>query len=285
MQPISLPAGDELLYNIEKRFMRQFVILARQNRVPPNILPEHMKLWLLQNRNIPHQFREMQTRVDARMFNLLCVAWTKARILCLHKMEREVCMDLDEEGRLSQLLGRTVTLEGLQKYITLVRPQAERDTEIFLQCLFSELQQSLGSVVLSSTQRMRLCEKFHRATEPLVQETVDVLLDYLLDDLEPLANEESSTAMFARRYEGACKEIGRMLTNAVVSIPCLCQNISLNDLLYICTAMAWRMTRRFFKNFIDCSANFDQLDLDDSSVADRDRVTRAIVEMVYMANQ
>ncbi|XP_061632103.1 uncharacterized protein LOC133479324 isoform X1 [Phyllopteryx taeniolatus] len=284
MQPTSLPDGDQHMYNTEKTFMRQFVLLGKENRVPPCLLPRDMTLWLLQSRNLPQEFREMQMRVGARMFKLLFVAWIKARILCLNKMQREVCRDLDEEERLSQLLGRKVTLEGLHKYISIVRPQAEQDTEIFLQLLFSELQISLSSVELTRVQRLTLCHKFYRATGSLVEKIVELSLDFLLEELEPPANEESITATLAQRCEGASKEIGRMLVDAMASIPCLCQYISQDNLLCICNAMAWRMSQSFFQNFVECSAYFHQLDLDDSLVIARDRVMSAIVQMVYMTN-
>ena len=71
-------------------------------------------------------------------------AWTTERRFCLSQIEQEVQEELDEEKRLSQLLNRKVTLEGLQMFVTVFRPKAEKAVQTYLPSLFSKLLKYFG---------------------------------------------------------------------------------------------------------------------------------------------
>ncbi|XP_077384065.1 uncharacterized protein LOC144022812 [Festucalex cinctus] len=271
--------------NAEKMFMRQFVLLGMENRVPPCLSPKDIKLWLLNRSNFQQQYQHMQTRVDAKVFSILSMAWTLARCLHLNKMQREVKEELKEENRLSSLLGRKVTLEGLDTYVTLVWPKAQRDTDAFLGHLFNEVQTILDTTQVTVVERLLLHPQYHRATEPLVDTIVGSSLDILLGELEPPANEKSIAATLAQRSDSASKQIGRMLWNALASIPCLRQHITQDVLVCICFAVARKMIQSFFQKFMSCSSNFNLMDVDESLLNARDRVVSAIVQMVFMTNQ
>ncbi|XP_019734275.1 uncharacterized protein LOC109521080 [Hippocampus comes] len=281
----SLTENEQRMCNAEKAFMRQFVLLAKENRVPPCLSPKDMKVWLLKKRNFQQEYQEMQMRMDARMFYMLQVAWTMERILHLNRIQKEVYTELNEEERLSRLLERKVTLQGLDTYLTVLRPHVERDTETFLCHLYKELMRSLEKTKMTGVQRLFFYPLFHRATGTLAQKITELALDILLEELEPPGNEKPITATLSQRADDASKEIGSMLVDALASIPVLHQNIARGDLARMCLDSAWKMVQSIYKNFVEGSENFHPMDCDDTSVTARCGVMSAIVQMVYTCSQ
>ncbi|XP_077432348.1 uncharacterized protein LOC144058030 isoform X2 [Vanacampus margaritifer] len=280
-----LSEHEQRMYNAEKAFMRQYVLLAKENRVPPCLSPKDMKVWLLKRRSFQREYQDMRTNVDDRMFYILYVAWTMARVLRLNKMQREVNMEVHEEQRLSRLLGRKVTLQGLHRYLSALWPQAERDTDTFLCHLLNDLLTLPDSTEMTVTQKLFFHPLLNRALWSLVRTMVESALRVLLQELEPPANERSVTATLVERSMGASEEIGRMLIAALISIPRLSpEYIAQDELVRLCSVVALKITQSLFQKFVECFANFPLMDSDDTSVTARDSVVSAIVQMVYTAS-
>ncbi|XP_051922178.1 uncharacterized protein LOC127601155 [Hippocampus zosterae] len=281
----SLTENEQRMSNAEKAFMRQFVLLTKENRVPPCLSPKDMKVWLLKKRNFQQDYQEMQTRMDPRMFYMLQVAWTIERILHLNKIQKEVYTELYEEERLSRLLGRKVTLQGLDTYLRVLWPQAERDTETFFCHLYNELMRSLQKTKMTRVQRLFFYPLFHRAIGTLAHEITELAQDILLEELEPPGNEKPIMATLSQRADDASKAIGGMIVDALASIPVLHEYIAQGDLIRMCSDCAWKMIQCFYKKFVEGSENFHLMDCDDTSATARCGVLSAIVQMVYTCSQ
>ncbi|XP_057690122.1 uncharacterized protein LOC130914705 [Corythoichthys intestinalis] len=280
MQPTSLSEREVYMYNIEKTYMRQFMLLEKENEVPSHLSAENMKQWLLNKRSFQHEFGSFEMKVHPGMFELLRVAWTRARIMCLNQMHWQVCKDFTLEERLSRLFNRKVTIEGLQKYLSIVAPLAEGNIKTYVHHLYRSLQVSLSSSEMTETQRLTLYPDFHRATAPIVREILRLVLNSLMLKLDCLGNDEPITATLEQRSERASKKIVRMLTDALLSIPCLRQHITQDNVLDICTYTAGKITQNLFCNILQSAANVHFLSCDETLLTARLEVKNAIVEMV-----
>ncbi|XP_077597989.1 uncharacterized protein LOC144213411 isoform X1 [Stigmatopora nigra] len=127
MQPTSLSEREQHMYNVEKTYMRQFMLLEKENKVPSKISTETMKQWLLSRRSFQHEFCSFETKLHPEMFALL--QETKARRMCLNQMHGQVCKDFTQEEHLSQLFNRKVTLEGVRKYLSIATPPSRNGRE------------------------------------------------------------------------------------------------------------------------------------------------------------
>ncbi|XP_077462003.1 uncharacterized protein LOC144077836 [Stigmatopora argus] len=276
MQPTSLSEEEQHMYNVEKTYMRQFMLLEKENKVPSEISAETMKQWLLCRRSFQHEFCSFETAVHPGMFALLQEAWTRARQMCLNQIHGQVCKDFTQEEHLSQLFNRKVTLEGLRKYLSIATPVAEMDIKIFLHHLNMALQRSLSSTEMTET----LDSDFHRATAPIVGQILQSALCSFFAKLNTTGNEEPITATFQHRSECASKGIASMLTDAVLSNPCVRQHITQDNVLDTCTAIAGEMTQKLFSNLLKTSANFHLLNSDCTFFTARIEVKFAIGEMI-----
>ncbi|XP_077384229.1 uncharacterized protein LOC144022907 [Festucalex cinctus] len=277
---------EQRMYNAEKAFMRQYVLLAKENRVPPCLSLKDMKMWLLKRRSFQREYQDMRTNVDARMFYIFYVIWAISRILRLNKLHREVTWEVHEEQRLSRLLERKVTLQGLHRYLSALWPQAERDTKTFLCQLRNELLTLLDGTEMTVTQKLFFYPLLNGSLVSLVRKTVESALRILLQDLEPPANERSISATLAERSMVASEEIGRMLITALTSIACLSpEYVAQDELVRICSAVSLKITQSLFQKFVQCSAHFQLMDSDDTSLSARDSVVSAIVQMVYATSR
>ncbi|XP_061884415.1 uncharacterized protein LOC133635339 isoform X2 [Entelurus aequoreus] len=137
MLPSSFSVEEANLYQEEKLLLRQFVIMKQLLEVPSYVSVEHMKQWILSRRSFLEEFQGFDVKMNRKMFCLLESAWISARCVCLNKMEKEVWEDIREEVRLSQLLGKSVTLEGFHMFLLVVCPKAEEEVEWFLGKLFN----------------------------------------------------------------------------------------------------------------------------------------------------
>ncbi|KAM9805409.1 uncharacterized protein LOC133160568 [Syngnathus typhle] len=283
LKTTSLSAKEQQMATAEKMFMRQFVLLAMENRVPPCLLPKDMKAWLMKKRQFQQEYKEMAKSVDPSMLQMIQVAWTITRILNLNKLQTEVYKELTEEARLSQLLSRKVTLEGLRKFWMLLLPQAERDTEAFLSQLCNKLLRLLNKTQMTMAERLHLCPLFHSATtRSLVLRIIETALNKLLEELEPSAEEKSISATLPQRSANASKAIGMMLVNALGPIPVLRQYVPQGQLWCFCIAAACDITQSLFQKFVEGSVSYDTMDYDGTFVTARSSVLSAIVQMVYL---
>ncbi|XP_061699059.1 uncharacterized protein LOC133512960 [Syngnathoides biaculeatus] len=279
MQPTTLSEVEQRMYDKEKIFMRHFVLMKKDNEVPTHLSLEHFKMWLLGRRSFQQEFQKTQMKMDAWMFKHLHVEWTRARILCLNQMQRETYKEFAEEERLSRLLGRKVTLEGLGRYLsTKVSPQAEEETQLLLQSLFNELEMCLSSTEMPGTQ-IEAFSLFQRNTEDLVEKILELALEYLLKELKPPANEDLITASVQERARGARKEIAGTLVRALASIPGLSSYIGRDDLRFVCTLAAAKITRSIYKVFAERAASFPSLDCEKNEVTAQIQVRNAVEEM------
>ncbi|XP_049586950.1 uncharacterized protein [Syngnathus scovelli] len=282
LKTTSLSAKEQRMATAEKMFMRQFVLLAMENRVPPCLLPKDMKAWLLKKRQFQQEYKEMEKSVDPSMLQMIQAAWTMTRILHLNKLQTEVHMELTEEARLSRLLSRKVTLEGLRKFWILLLPQAERDTEDFLSQLCNKLLMLLNKTQMTMAERLDLCPLFHSATRSLVRRIIETALDKLLEALEPPAKEKTISGTLLQRSANASKAIGMMLVNALGPIPVLRQYVAQGHLCCFCAAAACDITKSLFQKFVESSVNYNTMDYDGTFVTSRNSVLSAIVQMVYL---
>eukprot|EP00064_Thunnus_orientalis_P007896 superscaffoldBa00000903_g7918 len=171
--------------------LRQFVLLKQQDQVPDHLTVRQMKTWLLTRRN----FVEDQ-------------------------IEQEVQDELDEEKRLSQLLNRKVTLEGLQMFVTFFRPKAEKAVRTYLPSLFSKLLKYFGGSrippVSSGDAKTGQQLELQQSTAPVIQEVINTTLKFLLEEPES-----------ADQIEAASIVVGRLLSDSAA--PCLPQTFHIMD--------------------------------------------------------
>ncbi|XP_054642562.1 uncharacterized protein LOC129187399 isoform X2 [Dunckerocampus dactyliophorus] len=280
MLPSSFSVEESHLYTAEM-LMRQFVLMKQWDQVPRHVCVDHMKQWILAKRSFLQEFQEMKSRTDARMFNLLEVAWIRARFQCLNLMEKEVWEELDEETRLSQLLGRRVTLEGLQMFLLSACPTAEEDVYRFLQHLFNEL------LSINRSKMLMLFPEFQRSTVHLVREVVEHAVSVFLEEQEPPAEGhtglDSTPASLTRRVAAASMEISRMLARALTSCSCISQQIAGERLNAICMSVGGKMATSVLTSFAERSASFHLLDYDQSFFTARDCIVNAFEDLNSIA--
>lgn len=190
-------------------------------------------------------------------------------------MEQELLETLDEEKRLSQLFRRKVTLDGLQMFVSAVRPGAEEDVRTLLPPLHRKLLRIFGGILITSSPLpagdatpAELLE-LEQSTAPLVPEVVDTALKFLLEEPEQTPD----------RTEAASAEIGKLLTDSVV--PCLSQfgSVSKTLMLGVITIAARSMFKAICRRFDERSESFYQMDYDQSFFSARDAVISAIQDM------
>nr|XP_057938529.1 uncharacterized protein LOC131136060 [Doryrhamphus excisus] len=281
MLPSSFSVEESHLYSAEKMLMRQFVLMKQWDQVPRNVCVDHMKQWILAKRSFRQEFQEMKSRPDARMVNLLEVAWIRARFQCLNLMEKEVWEELDEEARLSQLLGRRVTLEGLQMFLSASCPTAEEDVSKFLQYLFNEL------LNISRSKMLMLFSEFQRSTVHLVREVVEHAASVFLEEQDPPDDGhtglDSTPASLTKRVEVASVEISTMLARALASCSCISQQIAGDRLTAVCTSVGGKMATSILTGFAERSASFHLLDYDQSFFTARDCILNAVEDLCSIA--
>ncbi|XP_061829647.1 uncharacterized protein [Nerophis lumbriciformis] len=258
----------------EKMLMRQFVLMKQKNEVPRHISVHHMKQWRLIKTNFHKKFQMMGMRTIH-----LELGWIRAAFLSLNQLEKEVCEELNEEIWLSQLLGRRVTLDGLQMFLAVVCPKTEQEVERFLRYLLDELQKMLSSSNISWIQEVTLLTELRRRSVHLVREVVDHAVRVFLTP----AVRDSSAESLRRRAETASLGVGRMLEDALTSCSCLSQHIDEDRLLYICSSVAWRTVESLFRSFVRHSESFPLLDFDRSAFTSRECILRAVEDMDYIA--
>ncbi|XP_067454439.1 uncharacterized protein [Thunnus thynnus] len=276
MRPSSFSEEERCRYRAEKMMLRQFVLLKQQDQVPDHLTVTQMKTWLLTGRNFVEEFQEMMMmnddgRLETKHLLMAELAWTTARRFCLSQMEQEVQDELDEEKRLSQLLNRKVTMEGLQMFVTVLRPKAEEAVRKYLPSLFSKLLKYFGgsripSVSSGDAKPGEL--ELHQSTAPVIQEVVNTTLKFLLEEPES-----------ADQIEAASIEVGRLLSDSAA--PCLPQYgpLSAAPLLGVCTIAARFIVKSIFKEFENHSRTFHIMDYDDSLFCARENVLFAIQDM------
>ncbi|XP_044040439.1 uncharacterized protein LOC122870377 [Siniperca chuatsi] len=274
MRPSSFSEEEWHRYRAEKMMLRQFMLMKQQDQVPDHLSVRDMKTWLLTGRSFLEEFQEIIERTGINHLFMAELAWTTARHFCLSQMEEELLEELDKEKQLSQLFSRKVTLEGLQMFVSVVRPAAEEDVQTFLPSLHSKLLRIFGGIQITSrplsagdAKPAELLELEHSAAR-LVPEVVETALKFLLKEPER-----------GNKIEAASAEIGKLLTNSAA--PCLSQfgSVSKTLLLRVCTIAAQFMVKAIYKRFDARSKSFHQMYYDESFFSARDGVISAIQDM------
>ncbi|XP_018543477.1 uncharacterized protein LOC108890899 [Lates calcarifer] len=233
----SFSVREQQHYRAEKMLMRQFMLMKEQHEVPIYLSTKDMKAWLLAGRHFLEEFQETAQQVEERRLLMVELAWSSARRSCLDQMEQELREELEKEKRLSLQFSRKVTVEGLQMFLSVIRPKAEQDVWTFLGHLSNKLLSSFTDAHTSKQAKLALLTKLHFATRPLVTQMVDIALQFLLDEPEPVvevkrsqtggsveSRDSSLTSALRNRSEAASAEIGRLLADTAAS--CFCLNTS-----------------------------------------------------------
>ncbi|XP_044193932.1 uncharacterized protein LOC122971377 isoform X3 [Thunnus albacares] len=195
VQHMGLPSfsvREQNHYRAEKMLMRQFMLLKQQYQVPIYLSVKEMKSWLMAGRSFLDEFQEIAEGTEARKLLMAELAWTSSRRLCLNQMEQELLEELEEEKRLSLQLRRRVTLEGLQMFLSIFLPKAEKDVQTFLRHLSNKLLISFTGCHSSRRSKLALFTKLQRTTAPLVSVVMETALRFLLDKPEPHAEVKPS---------------------------------------------------------------------------------------------
>ncbi|XP_061823987.1 uncharacterized protein [Nerophis lumbriciformis] len=266
---------SENAYTVEKMHIRQFVLMKQWNKVPGHITVDHMKQWLLAQIISLDKFQRIKSdRLQA---------WIRSKFRFLNQLEKEVCKDLIEEMRLSQLLGRRVTLEGVQLVFSVMCPGAERLVETSLQQLFHGLQ-ALFNVNGVELEKLMPYIEFQLATAHLLAEVVNYTVSVFLNIQELPADwhigQDPTSAPLTRRAE-APSVICRMLKQALTSCYCLSQQLSESRLVHTCIWMVCeKMTDSIFRYFAEGIKSSQLLDFDQSFFIAPGRIMRGIKDMV-----
>ncbi|XP_042250732.1 uncharacterized protein LOC121885391 [Thunnus maccoyii] len=278
MRPSSFSEEERCRYQAEKMMLRQFMLLKQQDQVPDHLTVQQMKTWLLTGRSFVEESQEIMImnddgRLETKHLLMAELAWTTERRFCLSQIEQEVQEELDEEKRLSQLLNRKVTLEGLQMFVTVFRPKAEKAVQTYLPSLFSKLLKYFGGSrippVSSGDAKPQELLDLQKSTAPVIQEVINTTLKFLLE--EPKS---------AGQIEAASVEVGRLLRDSAA--PCLPQYgpLSAAPLLGVCTIAAGFMVKSILKEFDRYSQKILHImDYDDSFFSARENVIFAIQDM------
>ncbi|XP_065808438.1 uncharacterized protein [Labrus bergylta] len=252
----------------QKSMMRQFVLMKQQDEVPCLLTVGDMKAWLLAGRRFMEECGEMIEMMEARERLMAELAWTTARRLCLSHMEQELMEELDEEERLSRLLNRKVTREGFQMFITVIRPEAEKDVEPLLTALFSMLLKVFAddeSAGEPKRAEVLLLEKQPALLEP---EVVETILKFLLEEPES-----------QNKAEAAGAEIGKLLAESAAPHLAAFGSFPRDLNLSVCTAAASSMVQTVYERFNESCKSFRLMDYDMSFLTARESVIRAVEEM------
>ncbi|XP_045927433.1 uncharacterized protein LOC123984541 [Micropterus dolomieu] len=259
MRPSCFSEEEQCRYKAEKMMLRQFMLMKQQGQVPDYLSVRDIKTWLLRGRSFLEEFQEIIERIGKNNLFMAELAWTTVRHFCLNQMEEELLEELDKEKQLSQLLGRKVTLEGLQMFVSVVHPAAEEDVKTFLPSLHSKLLRIFGGIQITShplsegdAKPAELLELGQSAAS-LVPEVVDTALRFLLEEPE-----------LKDKCKLASAKIGKLLTNSAA--PCLSQfgSVSRTVMLSVCTRAARSIVKAIFEMFDERSKSFHQMDYDES---------------------
>ncbi|XP_039997468.1 uncharacterized protein LOC120797681 [Xiphias gladius] len=210
MRPSPFSEEEWHCYQVEKMMLRQFMLMKQQDQVPDYLSVRDMKTWLLTGRSFLEEFQEEIATTEIHLLFMAELAWTTARHFCLNQMEQELLEELNKEEQLSQLLGRKVTLEGVQMFVSVVRPAAEEEVRNLLPSLHSKLlgilcgiQTTIGSLSAGDTKPTELLA-LEESTAPLVPEVVETTLKFFLEEPER-----------ENKSEAASAEIGKLLANSM----------------------------------------------------------------------
>ncbi|XP_039997467.1 uncharacterized protein LOC120797680 [Xiphias gladius] len=274
MRPSPFSEEEWHCYQVEKMMLRQFMLMKQQDQVPDYLSVRDMKTWLLTGRSFLEEFQEAIATTEIHLLFMAELAWTTARHFCLNQMEQELLEELNKEEQLSQLLGRKVTLEGVQMFVSVVRPAAEEEVRNLLPSLHSKLlgilcgiQTTIGSLSAGDTKPTELLA-LEESTAPQVPEVLETTLKFFLEEPER-----------ENKSEAASAEIGKLLANSVA--PCLSQfgSGSASLMLGICTVGARSMVKAIYKTAVNRSRSFHQMDYDQSFFSAREGVISAIQDM------
>lgn len=185
-----------------------------------------------------------------------------------------------------------VTLEGLQMFLSVIRPKAEQDIQTFLRHLSNKLLDSFAGSHTSKRSKLALLAKLQRTTAPLAPQVVETALERLLDEPEPLAEVRTSQTQGAvasgnsslasalrNRAEAASAQTGKQLADAAATCFCLNTSFTKASLLCICTPVARDMVKAIYKRFVDRSKTFHLMDFDESFITARESAICAIQDM------
>ncbi|XP_034548128.1 uncharacterized protein LOC117819037 isoform X2 [Notolabrus celidotus] len=270
MRPSSFSEEEQHHFHTEKIMLKQFMLMKQQDEVPDSVSVGHMKSWLLKQRSF---LNEIQGSVKTTGTDDLSAAE-----LAYNLMEEELLEQLEKEKQLSLLFNRKVSLKGLQKFITSIRPGAEKVVQFFLPSLHRKLLQMFLSINIprdgisaGDPIPVDLLE-LEQFTAPVVPQVVDSALKLLLEEPEQVNREEAANA-----------EISQLLMQCVV--PYLSCHVTVNDTLVLglCKIMAKFMVKAIKKNIDMHSKSFEQMDENESCSSARDKVITAIRDMTEKA--
>ncbi|XP_034546892.1 uncharacterized protein LOC117818238 isoform X1 [Notolabrus celidotus] len=270
MRPSSFSEEEQHHFHAEKILLKQFMLMKQQDEVPDSVSVGHMKSWLLKQRSF---LNEIQGSVKTTGTDDLSAAE-----LAYNLMEEELLEQLEREKQLSLLFNRNVSLKGLQRFITSIRPGAEKVVQFFLPSLHRKLLQMFLSINIprdgisaGDPIPVDLLE-LEQFTAPVVPQVVDSALKLLLENPEQVNREEAANA-----------EISQLLMQCVV--PYLSCHVTVNDTLVlgVCKIMAKFMVKAIKKNIDMHSKYFEQMDENESCSSARDKVITAIRDMTEKA--
>ncbi|XP_034548940.1 uncharacterized protein LOC117819599 [Notolabrus celidotus] len=270
MRPSSFSEEEQHHFHTEKILLKQFMLMKQQDEVPDSVSVGHMKSWLLKQRSF---LNEIQGSVKTTGTDDLSAAE-----LAYNLMEEELLEQLEKEKQLSLLFNRKVSLKGLQKFITSIRPGAEKVVQFFLPSLHRKLLQMFLSINIprdgisaGDPIPVDLLE-LEQFTAPVVPQVVDSALKLLLEESEQVNREEAANA-----------EISQLLMQCVV--PYLSCHVTVNDTLVLglCKIMAKFMVKAIKKTIDEHSKFFEQMDENESCSSARDKVITAIRDMTEKA--
>ncbi|KAM7371242.1 hypothetical protein PAMP_010729 [Pampus punctatissimus] len=285
MRRPSFSVTEEHRYRAEKMLMRQFMLMKQQYQVPVYLSLKEMKAWLMAGRSFLDEFREIAEGTETKKLLIAELVWTSARHLCLNQMEQELQEELKKEKRLSLQLRRRVTLEGLQMFLSIFCPKAEKIVLTFLLDLSNELLNSFTGSHSSRLSKRALITKLQHTTEPLVKKVMGTALRFLLDEPEPqthgptVSRNSSLASVLGNRAEATSAEIGKQLADTTVSCFCLVTSFTKARLLHICTSVAQKMVKAIYKRFVDRFKSFHLLDFDESFIIAGESIIFAVQDM------
>ncbi|CAJ1080501.1 uncharacterized protein LOC117830199 [Xyrichtys novacula] len=289
MRPPTFSEREQHCYRAEKMLLRQFVLLKLEDKVPDCLSIEDMKQRVLRGRSFIDESQEMAKRMQARELHLAEQAWSSARKFCVDQMEWEIVVDLKTEKRLSQLLGRKVTLEGLQMYLPIIRSKAEQEVRNCLLQLSSKLPDFFVCPDTGTRYKPGLVSELQRKTRPLAPQVVQTALDILLSkthlhvevtDPPSRANIKIKDSDLKLRIESSCTLIGRLLADAAASCFCLNSFFFRDRLQHFCTSESKNMVTAVYKRFTERSKSFFLLDFDESFHVARKTVLNITLDMM-----
>jgi len=172
-----------------------------------------------------------------------------------------------------------VTLEGLQLFLSVFRPQAEQCVKTSISQLCNRLLSSFIGFHTTRRAKVTLFTKIEQTIEPLVPEVTETALKFLLDVPPDKVKPRRLASALRNRAVAAGAHIGKLLADAAAK--CFCQATSAKRarLLHVCTSVARNMVKAIYKRFVNRSKSFNLMDFDESSVIARKATVFAIHDM------